>query len=110
MKLPYRKNVYIPKEKLTAYLLSQTHAVGRFKSKYFHALGYGELNVSLFEKDFRTIAQSQDVKEVLSTPYGKKYIIDGKIETPSGKVVKLRTVWIIEEEQKRPRFITVYPV
>ncbi len=110
MKLPYRKNAYIPKAKLTAYLLSQTHAVGRFKSKYFHALGYDELNGSLFEEVLRTIAQSQDVKEVLPTPYGKKYIIDGKIETPSGRVVRLRTVWIIEKEQKRPRFITVYPV
>lgn len=110
MKLPYRKNVYIPKVKLTGYLLSQTHAVGRFKSEYFRTLGYDELNVSLFEEDLRTIAQSQDVKEILSTPYGTKYIIDGKIEAPSGRVVKLRTVWIIEEGQKRPRFVTVYPV
>lgn len=110
MKLPYRNNAYIPKAKLTGYLLSQTHAVGRFKSKYFHTLGYDELNVSLFEEALRTIAQSQDVKKVLQTSYGTKYIIDGKIKTPSGRVVRLRTVWIIEKEQKRPRFITVYPV
>ena len=110
MKLPYRKNAYIPKAKLTSYLLSQTHAVGRFKSKYFHALGFDELNVSLLEEALRSIAQSQVVKEVLPTPYGTKYIIDGKIEASSGRVVKLRTVWIIEGEQKRPRFITVYPV
>lgn len=110
MKLPYRKNAYIPKAKLTTYLLSQTHAVGRFKSKYFRALGYDELNVNLLEEALRTVAQSQEVKEVLPTAYGTKYIIDGKIETPGGRAVKLRTVWILEEEQKRPRFITVYPV
>lgn len=110
MKLPYRKNAYIPKAKLTAYLLSQTHEVGRFKSKYFHALGYDLLNLNILEKALRTIAQSQDVEEVLPTTYGTKYIIDGKIKTPNGKVVKLRTVWIIEKSQKRPRFITVYPV
>lgn len=110
MKLPYRKNVYIPKAKLIGYLLSQTHAVGRFKSKYFHALGYDELNVNLFEEGLRTIVQSQDVKEALSTIYGTKYIIDGKIKTPSGKAVRLQTVWIIEKEQKIPRFVTVYPV
>lgn len=110
MKLPYRNNAYIPKAKLTGYLLSQTHAVGRFKSKYFRALGYDELSVSLFEEALRIIAQSQDIKKISQTPYGTKYIIDGKIETPSEKVVKLRTVWIIEKEQKRPRFITVYPV
>lgn len=110
MRLPYRKNAYIPKVKLSAYLLSQTHAVGRFKSKYFHALGYDVLNVDILEEALRIVAQSQDVKEVLPTAYGVKYIIDGKIKTPNGKVVKLRTVWIIEEGQKRPRFITVYPV
>jgi|SRR3989338_5208027 len=110
MKLPYRKDAYIPKAKLTAYLLSQTHAVGRFKSQYFHTLGYDKFNVSLFEKDLRTIAKSQDVKEELPTPYGTKYIIDGRIKAPSGRVVKIRTVWIIEKGQKRPRFITVYPV
>lgn len=110
MKLSYRKNVYIPKTKLTEYLLSQTHAVGRFKSKYFHTLGFNQLNVSLFEKALRTIAQSQDVKEVIPTVYGTKHIIDGKIKTPNRRIVKLRTVWIVDEEQKRSRFITAYPV
>ena len=110
MKLPYRKSAYIPKAKLTAYLLSQTHAVGRFKSKYFHSLGYDESNVSLLEESLRNVAQSQGVKEIIPTAYGTKYIIDGKIKTPSGRMVKVRTVWIIEEGQKRPRFITVYPV
>ena len=82
MRLPYRKNVYIPKAKLTVYLLSRTHAVGRFKSKYFRALGYDELNINLLEEALRTVAQSEDVNEVLPTPYGTKYILDGKIEAP----------------------------
>lgn len=110
MKLPYRQNAYIPKAKLTKYLLSQTHAVGRFKAKYFRALGYNESNVSLFEASLRKVAQSQEVREESPTTYGIKYLIDGILETPSGKVVKMRTVWIIEEGQNRPRFITVYPV
>ena len=110
MKLPHRKNAYVPKAKLTKYLLSQTHAVGKFKSKYFHTLGYNESNVRLFEEGLLTAAQSQGVKEAIQTSYGIKYIIDCRIKTPSGRVVKVRAVWIIEEGQKAPRFITVYPV
>ena len=110
MKLPNSKNVSISKEKLTSYVLSETHAVGKFKAKFFRKLGFDGANISLLEDALRTITQSQEVKEELPSAYGTKYIVDGKMKTPSGKLIKVRTVWIVEEGQKRPRFITVYPV
>ncbi len=110
MKLPNSKKAIIPKEKLTDYLLSETHATGKFKARFFRNLGFDETNVDLFEKSMRKLAQSNDVKEEFSSPYGKKYVVDGEIDTPSGKPIMVRTVWIIEEGQKRPRFITIYPV
>jgi len=55
-------------------------------------------------------AQVNDIKEESSSPYGKKYVVDGKIDTPSERNITARTVWIIEKGQKRPRFITIYPV
>lgn len=109
MKLPNRKNAIIPKEKLTNYLLSETHATGKFKARFFRNLGFDESNVELFENAIRKIAK-QPAKETLTSPFGTKYVIDGEVETPSGEVVQLRTVWIIEEGQKRARFITIYPV
>lgn len=109
MKLPNSKNVSIPKEKLTKYVLSETHSVGKFKAKFFRKLGFNETNVNSFEESLRAIAP-KEVKEEISTAYGTKYLIDGEIKTPSGKVIKVRTVWILEGGQKKPRFITVYPV
>lgn len=110
MKLPQNDKALIPKDKLTDYVLSETHATGKFKGKLFRSLGFDETNVSVFEKALLNIAKSQEVKETLISPYGTKYIIDGNMKTPAEKIIKVRTIWIIEEGQKRPRLITVYPV
>ncbi len=110
MKLPNCNKAFISSEKLVSYVLSETHATGKFKAKFFRSLGFDETNVYLFEKALRSLAKSQEAEDALSSQYGTKYIIDGKIDTPSGKTVKVRTIWIIEKGQNSPRFITVYPV
>lgn len=110
MKLPNANRAIIAKEKLTEYILSETHSTGKFKAKLFRNLGFSETNVDIFEKSLLKIAKSEELREEISTPYGTKYVLDGKIETPVGKLVKVRTLWIIEKDKKRPRFVTVYPV
>ena len=45
MQLPNRLQAYIPSEKLSAYLLSETHAVGKAKATFFRALGFNETNI-----------------------------------------------------------------
>lgn len=110
MKLPNFNKAIIPREKLTSYVLSETHSTGKFKAKFFGNLGFDETNVSIFEKSILKIAKSEEITDEISTPYGMKYVLDGKLETPSGKIVKVRTLWIIEQGQNRPRLITVCPV
>lgn len=110
MKLLNGSKAIISKEKLLDYVLSETHATGKFKAKFFRKLGFDETNVRIFEKVLRKLAKSQEVTDVVSSEFGTKYIVDGKINTPSNKSVVVRTIWIIEKGQNRPRFITVYPV
>lgn len=110
MKLPYRKKAHIPQEKLTEYILSETHTVGKLKAKFFRAAGFEETNVSILKKSLLDIAHLQEVSEVATSPYGKKYVIDGEILSHGSKVLKVRTIWIIESGQKFPRFVTTYPV
>lgn len=100
----------MPKEKLTDYILSEIHPTGKFKAKLFREIGFDETNLNILQKQLKEIAKSQEVKETQISMYGAKYIIDGKIKSPKGKVIKVRTVWIIETGQTRARFITVYPV
>ncbi|MBI2025961.1 MAG: hypothetical protein HYT06_01120 [Candidatus Levybacteria bacterium] len=102
--------MHISANKLTGYLLSETHSVGRFKAKFFRSIGFSKTNSSSLKKEIIRIAQSNKVKEVVSTKHGKKYIIDGQLHTPTGKRVEIRTVWIIEAEQIQPSFVTAYPL
>jgi len=53
---------------------------------------------------------SSSVSEALPSPHGTKCIIEGFIGTPSGNQVQIRTVWIIETGEARPRFVTAYPL
>ena len=109
MSLPNREKAYVPKHKLTAYLLSETHAIGRAKAKYFRSFGYTESNPDQLAADLLTIAKSEDVSQEVSSHYGTKYVIDGDILTPVGTAVRLRTIWVIEPNDERPRFVTAYP-
>ena len=107
--LPNREQAYIPKAKLTRYLLSETHAVGKAKAKYFRSFGYSEANADQLADALLIIAKSEKVSQEVATPYGTKYIVEGEVLTPSGTIARIRTVWVVEAHDKRPRFVTAYP-
>jgi len=110
MKLPKRQKAYIPPYKLSGYLLSKIHPIGRWKSKLFRALGFDETNADVLEQRLIDIANYENVKESIVSEHGTKYVIDGSLETPSGRIVKVRTIWIIDKGQDSPRFVTAYPI
>jgi lactate dehydrogenase-like 2-hydroxyacid dehydrogenase len=110
LKLTNNSLAYIPSGKLTAYLLSETHSVGKSKAKLFRSVGYNELNVSLLKESLLSIAHTEDILDTQSSEHGVKYVIEGMLQTPAGGTLKIRTVWIIDRGQDRPRFVTAYPV
>ena len=89
MKLPNRKYAYIPRSKLKDYLFSETHVIGRTKAKLMHMFGFYESNIDLLEQGLIRIAQNQEVIEDVSSPHGKKYIIDGLLDNPINRPVKV---------------------
>jgi hypothetical protein len=109
MQLPHRLQAYIPSEKLSAYLLSETHAVGKAKATFFRALGFNETNMHVLEHGLLSLARSAPVQEVVPSPHGVKYVIEGILETASGTAPRIRTVWILETGETNPRFVTAYP-
>lgn len=110
MKLPRRKSAYIPKGKLTDYLLSESHPVGSSKAKFFRGLGFDEENVDQLAESLLQIGKNNDVKKVRKFTYGTNYMLEGTIKTPIGKTVEIITVWFIKTEKSRPSFVTAYPV
>jgi hypothetical protein len=109
MRLQNKEYAYVPLAKLLDYLLSETHPVGKSKAKYLRSLGFNEINVNLLKEGLLAIARSEDVKEAISSSHGVKYVIDGTLQTPSGAFIRVRTIWVIDKDMDRPRFVTAYP-
>ena len=109
MRLPNHVNAIIPKEKLTDYLLSETHPVGRSKAHYFSSLGFSENNIAELSNGLLEIARGNDVSETIDIEFGTKYIVKGNLRTPRALLAEVITIWIIEGEGGVPRFVTAYP-
>jgi len=110
MELPNKAHAHIPPEKITDYLLSETHAVGKSKARYFGSYGFHSKNPEALEHGLLSIAYNNEVIDTDTSRHGTKYTIDGQIETPKGVMIRIRTIWIIEKGQNSPRFVTAYPV
>lgn len=109
MKLPNRETAYVPLLKLKTYLLSETHPIGKSKARLLRSVGFTEDNATLLKECLLAIAQSEEVRNVIESAHGVKYIIEGRVQTPSGGDIGVRTVWIIDKGHERPRFVTAYP-
>lgn len=108
MKLPNRERAYVPPRKLTDYLLSLTHPVGRYKARYFAGLGFTITESEVLERELLQVADQGIVLETIPGEFGIKYIVEGEVQTPRGDVVVLATVWLAENSESPPRLITAY--
>jgi hypothetical protein len=106
---PNRESAYIPREKLTNYLLAESHPIGKSKAKFFRSLGFDETNLKKLEQGLLSIAHFGEVVKQVESSHGTKYVMDGELETPTGATVSIKTVWIVDIGQEQPRFVTAYP-
>ena len=109
MTLPNWESAFVQQQKLTEYLLSETHPIGKSKAFLLGILGYDINNAERLSQGLLAIANSGDLTETVTSEYGTKYIIEGTLQSPSGRTVLMRTVWITEGAGSRPRFVTAYP-
>ena len=109
MNLPNAENAVVPPEKLTDYLLSKSHLVGRWKANFFRSMGFNETNVNELKDALIDVAKTGEVKSTITSAFGIKYVVEGRIAAPNGKVSVIQTVWVIESGEVRPRLVTAYP-
>ena len=108
MRIPKADAVIIAKEKITDYLLNPDHPDGASKAVFFEAFGFSASAWETLAAALKRIGQENPVNAVASV-HGRKYIVDGPLQTPSGRIVRVRTVWIIDDETETPRLVTAYP-
>ncbi len=105
MKLPEDSN--IAPEKLTRYLLVPK-ARGD-KSAYLALAGYTLDNFTTLLTDLRAQVLNQDATALETTSYGQLYEIRAHLVGPSGRTLRVRTIWMTEYLSGATKFITLIP-
>jgi len=110
MKLPNADKAYVEREKITDYLLCFSHPDGGSKARFFVQFGFLLDKWEILANALRTVGTGYPVSHFIESDYGIRYCVDGPLETPSGFKPMIRTVWMIEKGDPRPRLITAYPI
>ena len=109
MKLPHAEKATVEREKIVDYLLNPAHPDNAGKAPFFAGLGFRRDDWPALATAFRSLAQQGNVKFSMESPHGRKYILQGRLDTPSGKTPRVRTIWIIDRGREAPRLVTAYP-
>lgn len=104
-----RGEAIVTEAKVVEYLLASDHPLGHSKAVFFRSLGYTRADWVMLRDDLLTVASRGEVSGQYRTRFGTKYVVDGAIRTPVGRVVGLRTIWITDEPEGPPRLVTAYP-
>jgi len=109
MKLPNANNLVVEREKIADYLLNAAHPDNGGKAEFFEKLGFRSKEWETLAKALRALAQTTEVTSHAASPHGRKYVIVGRIESPVGKSVAVKTIWIVDKGLAAARLVTAYP-
>jgi hypothetical protein len=110
MKLPNVERAVVPDRKITHYLLSAAHRDGRHKAEFFRSFGFKleaweELASALLDH-----ARKYDVVEIMLTPFGRNFVIEGLLPAPDGREPNVRAVWFVAKNAETATLATAYPL
>lgn len=108
MKIPNSIQSFVPDSKITDYLLSEIHEIGKHKANFFKHFGFDVMDISNFRQSLIQHSIDRDIVNEISSNYGVKYILKCEILTPDNRNPCIYTVWIVEYGTKEPRLITAY--
>ena len=110
MRVPNAERALIDRAKLTDYLLSPSHPIGRFKARFFNRLGFRadaweELEQALREQHVLVA----DAEAGEPDEFGQPFTIRAILRGPNGATAPVVSVWFVRRGDDVPRFVTAYP-
>lgn len=108
MLLPNAQGAIIHEAKLRGYPLSEMHPVGRFKARFFAALGFTEVNWREFSAARRAQHLTEPATPGSAVAFGQTYTIRAIPKGPTGAAL-VTSVWFLPTGDAAARFVTAYP-
>ena len=107
-RLPNPDKAIISIDKLAGYCLNLEHQDGQHKARVFQSV----LNLGIADVEFLRTALLNAVHDQMAVPtkrsaYGQKYIIDFEMNH-SGRTARVRSAWIVRNDENFPRLVTCY--
>ena len=108
MLLPNPDRALIDPVKLHGYLLSMTHPIGRFKARFFAALGFDGQRWHELDAALRAQHLTQDARFRGTGSHGQLFTMQASLTGPVGSALVV-SVWLVRTGEDHPRFVTAYP-
>ena len=106
----WRERAVVRDSKLSDYLLSPVHGVGRYKARFLMSRGFDPANLdAVREAILAHLAASPDATGG-GTEFGTKYVVTGTLKTPDGRDPLVRSVWFESTPGGEVLLVTLYPV
>lgn len=110
MKLPLADEAEVPRAKIVLYLLNPDHRAGKSKARFFASHGFKADDWETLAQALRQHAGEHHLPKTEATPLGVRFVVEGRMALRDGAVAGVRSVWFVERGERRPRFVTAYPL
>ena len=110
MKLPNVERAVVPSRKITHYLLSTEHRDGQHKAEFFRSFGFKSEGWEALALALLNHAHQHEVVEIVPTPFGRNFVVEGALTTPDGRSPVVRGVWFIAKNMETATLGTAYPL
>jgi len=110
MKLPKHEKAIISQSKVVGYLLSDSHRDGRSKAAFFRKYGFSTDSWKELAEALRHHLANNEVTKIEDSPFGTRYVVEGELTAPNGRVLSIRSVWFVATSESIPWFVTAYPL
>jgi hypothetical protein len=110
MKLPNAGRAVVPSRKITHYLLSTAHRDGQHKAEFFRSFGFKPETWEEFAMALLDHAHRHEVVEIVPTPFGRNFVVEGALGAPDGRSPQVRAVWFIAKNAETATLATAYPL
>ncbi len=106
--LPNAALAHVEDVKVRDYLLNPGNLQNQGKAGQFERYGFVRDHWQVLADALCKHPTINPVVRMVSSPHGVKYVVECSLETPDHRNPCLRSVWIIEDGQDRPRLVTAY--